>query len=252
MSNAHSQSLSWLIPVCQLEPLGNSSALVELYKVHLVWLLVYCQLTACAEWCHIHCHVSGEPQPALVPEPDDDQSLMKNTMAWHGAVGREEGRQEFMWVLHAPPHPMPTCADTWSHRMLLMDTVGNPTSVLRRAGEHQRGRGTLVGHMVHQFTLGFIGQCGTGSGTHLRGVGHIQKGRVICDEVRAVQGTSGVVVACQEGLGCVQCIVCTCGMLRVRGYMITGLACVQEGVWVHVLGCCPHGCHLSLPCCCLS
>ena len=24
-----------------------------------------------------------------------------------GAIGREEGEQEFMWVLHVPPHPMP-------------------------------------------------------------------------------------------------------------------------------------------------
>ena len=25
----------------------------------------------------------------------------------HGAVGREEGEREFMWILHAPPHPVP-------------------------------------------------------------------------------------------------------------------------------------------------
>ena len=110
-----------------------------------------------------------------------------------------------------------------------MDAVGDPTSALRRAGVHQRGRGTLVGHMAHQFASGFVRRCGTGSGAHPRGAGHIQKGRVMCDEVRAAQGTSGVVVARREGLGCVQCIVCACGALRVRGYVIAGLACVQEG-----------------------
>ena len=76
VSNAHAQSLSWLIPVCQPEPSGNMPALVDIihqtqsYKVRLVWFPAYCQLMACAEWCHIHCHISGEPQPALVPEPD--------------------------------------------------------------------------------------------------------------------------------------------------------------------------------------
>ena len=51
VSNAHAQSLSWLIPVHQLEPLGNISALVDVihqtqsYKVHLVWLPAYCQFT---------------------------------------------------------------------------------------------------------------------------------------------------------------------------------------------------------------
>ena len=36
-----------------------------------------------------------------------NQSLVKNTMAWHGTVGREEGEREFMWVLSAWPPPVP-------------------------------------------------------------------------------------------------------------------------------------------------
>ena len=136
-------------------------------------------------------------------------------------------------------HPIPCricmCPDAWSCRMLLTDAVGNPTGVLRRAGVLQRGWGALVGHMVHQFTSGFFGRHGTGSGACLRGVGHIQKGQVMCDKVGAAQGTSGVVVPHREGPGCVQCIVCTCDALRVHKYMIAGLACVQVGVLVHIL-----------------
>ena len=110
-----------------------------------------------------------------------------------------------------------------------MDAVHDPTSALRRAGVHQRVRGALVGHMAHQFTSGFVGRHGTGSGARPRGAGHIQKGRVMCDEVGAAWGTSGVVVARREEPGCVWCVVCACGALRVRRYVIAGLACVQEG-----------------------
>ena len=113
------------------------------------------------------------------------------------------------------------CADAWSCRMLFTDVVHNLTSVLRRAGAHQRGQGALVGHMAHQFVSGFVRRHGTRLGAHPERAGH---------EVRAAWGTSGVVVACQEGPGYVWCIVCACGALWVCGYVITGLACVQEGV----------------------
>ena len=58
--------------------------------------------------------------------PCEHVGLEKELGGMHGTVRREEGKWEFMWVLHPILCLICVCADAWSHRMLLTDAVCDP------------------------------------------------------------------------------------------------------------------------------